>query len=300
MTNGSTSNNHHPLHPRDDRETLSALFDGELAGDSMRFALKRLDHDTGWRDACGRWLLIGDALRGEAALAAPSEFASGVMRLLAAESGVALASAPVPASAAQAALSAQKIPRRRWVGGVAVAASVAMAAVLVVRPFPEPTSPAPNAQVAGVGAPVTATQAAVPAPGQAIVPDSIAPASAAGGSSVPAIAVADAPQPAGRRMARSARAPSQPVRNAMTPIAGETAAAVASAEPATRPQPFHPPTDEIVTRPWPRAVLPGNAGAGALTVDFGAGHASPSFYPFEPRLPSQDPASAPQAPEPQR
>ncbi len=34
--------NHHAIHPRDDRETLSALFDGELSGDATRFALKRL------------------------------------------------------------------------------------------------------------------------------------------------------------------------------------------------------------------------------------------------------------------
>ena len=29
----------------DDRETLNALFDGELSGDATRFALKRLDHE---------------------------------------------------------------------------------------------------------------------------------------------------------------------------------------------------------------------------------------------------------------
>ena len=38
-----------------DRETLSALFDGELEDDAARFALRRLDHDAGWRDACSRW-----------------------------------------------------------------------------------------------------------------------------------------------------------------------------------------------------------------------------------------------------
>ena len=63
MTTGSGSNNHHALTPRDDREALSALFDGELAADAMRFALKRLHHDADWRDTCGRWLVIGDALR---------------------------------------------------------------------------------------------------------------------------------------------------------------------------------------------------------------------------------------------
>jgi Meckel syndrome type 1 protein len=303
MTTGSTSNNHHALHPRDDRETLSALFDGELAADAMRFALKRLDRDVGWRDACGRWQLIGDALRGEAAVAAPLDFASGVMRTLAAESQVALAAAPVSTQATQAALSAQGVSRRRWIGGTALAASIAMAAVLVVRPLTDsdPSSPASGAQVAaGVIAP-TATQATAPLPGQAVAPASIAPASADGGSSIPAVAAADVRQPPApvRRAARSARAASQPTPDAITPRSGETTV-VASAAPATGRQPFHPPTDDIVTRPWPRAVLSGDASTGALTVDFGSGSASPSFYPFEPRLPSQDPVSVPQASEPQR
>jgi len=298
MTTGSTANNHHALHPRDDRETLSALFDGELAADAMRFALKRLDHDAGWRNTCGRWVLIGDALRGEGAVAAPSDFASGVMQLLASQTH-APAVPSVAAQASQAALSAQGVSRRRWAGGAALAASVAMAAVLVVRPFSEPSSPGSGAQVTAV-APGTGIQAAPSQPVQSVAQVSIAPASAAGASSLPAIAAADAPQPTagGRRSARSARAVLRPTQSAITTPVGEAAVVVASADPA-RPQPFHPPTDDIVTRPWPRAVLSGNANAGALTVDFGTGSASPSFYPFEPRLPSQDPGSAPQAPKPQ-
>ena len=42
-------------HPASDLEALSALFDGELGGDAARFALKRLDHDREWRQACERW-----------------------------------------------------------------------------------------------------------------------------------------------------------------------------------------------------------------------------------------------------
>ena len=33
-----------------DRETLSALFDGELDDAATRFAVKRLDHDRQWRE----------------------------------------------------------------------------------------------------------------------------------------------------------------------------------------------------------------------------------------------------------
>jgi negative regulator of sigma E activity len=306
MMTGSTSNNHHALHPRDDRETLSALFDGELTADAMRFALKRLDHDTGWRNTCGRWQLFGDVLRGEAAVVAPSDFASGVVRKLAAEAQTALAAAPALTQTMQAASSAQRSSRRRWIGGAALAASIAMAAVLVVRPFSEPPSPAADVQVStGVASPVIATQASASQPGQATAPVSVAPASAVPDPSRPAmaVAVADAPQStAGRPTARGTRSASRPVRSAIAPAqspTGETAMAVATAAPVTGRQPFHPPTDDIVTRPWPRAALPDNANTGALTVDFGAGSSSPPFYPFEPRLPSQDSAE-PQAPEPQR
>ncbi|WP_206410081.1 sigma-E factor negative regulatory protein, partial [Lysobacter enzymogenes] len=51
-----------PIHG-DERENLSALFDGELDGDAARFAFKRLGHDAQWREACGRWQLCGDVLR---------------------------------------------------------------------------------------------------------------------------------------------------------------------------------------------------------------------------------------------
>jgi hypothetical protein len=95
-----------------------------------------------------------------------------------------------------------------------------------------------------------------------------------------------------------ARSPVARVRNETI----ETQAAVATAAPApvTAGRPFHPPVDDIVTRPWPRSVLSDDT-AGALTVDFGStSSASPSsLYPFEPRLPESQPIR-PSAAEPQR
>ena len=114
-----STSNHHPLHPRDEREALSALFDGELPGDAARFALKRLDHDAGWRETCGRWQMIGDALRGEAISVAPAGFAGGVMRMLDAETQAAVASS---SSEREMALAAVTSSRRRWIGGAALAA----------------------------------------------------------------------------------------------------------------------------------------------------------------------------------
>jgi Meckel syndrome type 1 protein len=289
MTNRpDSSSNHHSLHPRDERETLSALFDGELPGDAARFALKRLDHDAEWRETCGRWQMIGDALRGEATSAAPTGFASGVMRMLDAEAAVAsVASERVMASTATNL-------RRRWIGGAALAASVAMAAVLVVRPFSETSSP--DRQVASAP---TATQ--MPAPSAVTVP---APTSA-NNPSPTLIAAAEAPvATASHRAARSPRTATRVVRRQAAPVrneADEATTVVASATPApvTTGRPFHPPVDDIVTRPWPRSVLSGD-NAGALTVGFGStSSTSPSsLYPFEPRLPESQPARP--AAEPQR
>jgi Meckel syndrome type 1 protein len=266
------------------------LFDGELPGDAARFALKRLDHDANWRDTCGRWQMIGDALRGEATSAAPAGFANGVMRMLDAEAQAAVASAASERVMASTAMNS----RRRWIGGAALAASVAMAAVLVVRPISESSSP--DRQV--VSAPAAnqvpaATRVSAPAP---------VPASASN-LSVPSIAAADVPaSTANHRVARPSRAAratrrAAPVRNEAT----ETTTAVASIAPApvTTGRPFHPPVDDIVTRPWPRSVLSGD-NAGALTVGFGStSSTSPSsLYPFEPRLPESQPARP--AAEPQR
>jgi len=272
MTHGSNTSNHHPLHPRDDRETLSALFDGELPGDAMRFALKRLDHDVAWRDTCGRWQLIGDALRGEATSAAPADFAAGVMRKLAAEGKAAVANSPVaPVVDAAPAVVAT---RRRWLGGAALAASVAMVAVLVARPFSQPSPTATPMQAAsGVVAP--APERATPGS------EGIVPAATSTASSSPAATpvVADASPATPRRATR--RAAVRPVRSPTD----DAAMVVAAVEPATTQKPFHPPAGEIATRPWPRAVLP-DADAGTFSVGFGATSTpSSSFYPFEPRLP---------------
>lgn len=286
MTHGSNTSNHHPLHPRDDREALSALFDSELPDDAARFALKRLDHDVGWRDTCGRWLLIGDALRGEATSAAPADFAAGVMRKLAAEAQMAAASSPV-ASVVEA-TPAMAATRRRWFGGAALAASVAVAAVLVTRPFSQPSpTPAQTQVAAGVVAPAAAPER-VAQSGEVTTPAT---------PSTATLAAIETPSATRLRISRPARAALSPVRPVRSSV-DDAATAVAAAEPAATQKPFHPSTDEIATRPWPRSVLP-EAGGETLTVGFGAASApTSSLYPFEPRLPEPAaPKSA--APEPQ-
>jgi negative regulator of sigma E activity len=299
MTNGSSNSNHHPLHPRDDRETLSALFDGELSGDAVRFAFKRLDHDPEWRDSCGRWQMIGDALRGEATLAAPSGFAAGVMQLLTTQVQTEMAVAPALARTAEVQSFARS--RRRWMGGAALAASVAVAAVLVVRPFSE-SSPSGD-RLAGM------TTQAIPQPTSSEPQQTRTAANATASAPATAEQVVSL---ASADMSRSTinRRPNRASRTAVRQDRGvsastqsrinEPATVVAAVAPGTAHQPFHPPADEIVTRPWPRAVLSDNAASGALTVGLGTSSTSPSFYPFEPRLPSDSEPTRSQATEPQR
>ncbi|MDR7098196.1 Meckel syndrome type 1 protein [Lysobacter niabensis] len=306
MTTGSNSHsnsNHHPLHPRDDREALSALFDGELPGDAIRFALRRLDHDAGWREACGRWQLIGDALRGEATSVAPPDFASGVMRMLAAEGAVGVVTSPASAHAMEAASAA--VSRRRWIGGgAALAASVAVAAVLVVGPFSRSPSPADDRQVAtGVVSPpnqAPVTQSVQSGAVESGAVESKIAAVAKPPASATAVAVTDVPPPTPRRSIRSETARSTPpttVAPLKSPSDARAAAVATTASETARP--FHPPVDDIVTRPWPRAVLPADNTAGAVTVGFGTSTATPSLYPFEPRLPPD--ATAPETvAEPER
>ncbi|MDR0181385.1 sigma-E factor negative regulatory protein [Lysobacter arvi] len=305
------TSNHRPIDDRPaldrragERETLCALFDGELRDDEARFALKRLGHDVEWRDTVGRWQLYGDALRGQAQGVAAAGFADRVARALREEQVQHVA---VPAKAFGG--------RRGWMGG-ALAASVAVAALFVTRPFSgdapsggDRISPnvasAPAASMPRVAeaAPRASSVATPPAPVSSGAADPQSPDSLLGASAA-AVAVAEVPRRASERRAsrtpgargepRVARSVEQPA--AMTSSLAQTALADTSALPAaTTPQkPFQPEHVETASRPWPRAVLPQYAGSGALTASFGTSSApaSPSFYPFEPQAtaPAVEPA----------
>lgn len=284
-----------------DRETLSALFDGELEDDAARFALRRLDHDAGWRDACSRWQLAGDVLRGQAVGLAPAGFAERVATAMATERAdvatIAVASGEARSGLAPANAQVQS---RRWWGRAALAASVAVAALFVTHPF------------SGVGPDDSTTgnpMAAIPAPSASTLADSASsdtgaqPSSPSGGAEVAAIAVAaaDVPRRVTERRARGGAAAGKAVsrREVEAPVT----VALAASDPGSRPvaptatDPFKPQPGELVARPWPRAVLPGSTVAGALTASYGASQASPSFYPFEPDA-AHLPANVEPAPQP--
>ncbi len=285
----------------DEREDLCALFDGELHGDAARFALKRLGHDAEWRHACGRWQLYGDLLRGQATVIAGSSFADRVAQAIAQEPTL----AAVVSTATQSRARRPIASRRGWIGG-ALAASVAVAALFVTRPFSNDAAPAVGdsaaTQVAAATSAPATPVAPVPVPAPAIpsAPDHEAGLGAA------AVAAVEVPrraaerrstrsqnQRASLRASRQARmsTPATAVASA-APLA--THAALASADGAATAKPFQPEHSEVAARPWPRAVLPQYSGNGGLTASYGSGASSPSFYPFEPSLaaPATNPAAA--------
>jgi sigma-E factor negative regulatory protein RseA len=141
------------------REDLSALMDGELAAEPTRFLLRRLDHDPELGATWSRWHLIRACLVSDPArLQGPAlgnDFASRVA----------------------AAVQVEAVPRvrqrhwARYMGGGAIAAGVAVAALMLNTPNPRVGAPAPVTQSSPAPAPAAATALAEAAPaGNQITP----------------------------------------------------------------------------------------------------------------------------------
>lgn len=118
--------NHQPEH-------LSAAMDGELTGEELRFLLRRIDHDPSMQASWERFHVVSASLRHELpALASPS-FADRVMSAVKDEAAVA---------------QSPRGRRHGWLkfsAGGAIAASVAVAALMVSRPSGPTMESAPNA-----------------------------------------------------------------------------------------------------------------------------------------------------------
>ena len=276
-------NPHHDL----DMETLSALFDGELQGDAARFAIKRLGHDAHWRQALGDWQLVGDALRGQASIPAPIGFAARVARAVAAEPVRVAAVATTVSGVSVASPAAVSVfSRRKWIGGAALAASVAMVAMFVAAPFSQDAVTAPGSATP-VATQLATAPTTTPAEVAAVTPSTPATVFPIGAA---AVAVAEVPRRAAERRSRgqsqraALRAPERQVA-ALAIASAPTAVAVHEPASHSTANPFRPPA-EPASRPWPRAVMPTGPATAAFTVGYGSSTvSSPSFYPFEPRLP---------------
>lgn len=288
------------------RQQLSAMLDGELSPDQARFMLRRLQHDVELADCWERWQVCGDVLRGQRNAMLPADFAREVAHALAGGKA---------RDAAVAAAPAIRPRLLRWGGGAALAASVAMAALLVARqPGLDPLqSPAEEVRGTGVAlappAPAAVQVDGTDASGQGAAVAGTAAALA--GTAV--LAAAERPRGGGgerrpggqeqRTAAAGARA--QPRRSpdsdprsvaavAPSPAAGQSGAAepAALAMPviaqvpgtAAGADPFAALPMTAASRPWPGAGLPGLAGR-PHAAGYGAVDASrwASFHPFEPR-----------------
>lgn len=147
------------------REQLSALSDGELERDALRFLLKRVDGDPALASAWTRYQVIGATLRRDGQALVDAGFSEGVRLQLQEE---ALVAVPVQ-------VAARERPWMRWAGGGAIAASVAALALFATR------GPQVDDAVVTPAAPTLAQEVSVPA-GELHAPVATLPA--AGGDGV--------------------------------------------------------------------------------------------------------------------
>jgi sigma-E factor negative regulatory protein RseA len=140
------------------REDLSALMDGELAAEPTRFLLRRLDHDPELAATWSRWHLIRACLASDSAHMSASrrddDFAARV------------------AAALEATPQVRHRHWMRYVGGGAIAAGVAIAALMLNTPGPHGVAPAPVAQdrpVPGSAVPTSLAETP-PVPNPAVQP----------------------------------------------------------------------------------------------------------------------------------
>lgn len=251
------------------RQQLSAMLDGALAPDQARFLLRRLQHDSELAACWERWQLCGDVMRGHADALLPRGFAQRV-------------AAAIAAAQAPQAIPVDTPRRPRWAlwgGGTALAASVAMAALLVLRPAPDG-----NDEVASGSGQVVVAAASAPRP--AATPSTPAntrqaPATVASMAAVPEAASRNTPR---RSRGQSQRAALANAARRIDAVARPVrAVAASSAAAATAADPFAIAGATTPERPWPRAIGPQVPASGGFTVGLGSSSAAaPSFYPFQP------------------
>lgn len=277
------------------REQLSALMDGALPADETRFLLRRLQHDDSLAECWERWRLSAEVMRGLAPTQRlPSDFASRVAASLRGDA--------LDAASTINATSARKTAGRssawlRWGGGAAMAASLAVVAFMTQQPglelpgnLPGNTTVAVTDTALALASDATANvNAKAPAPGKPAPQAPTQDPAAAGFESqtaalASAVAIMAKPSRNNRRGNAQVRAMQasaiQPAANDAQVAAVGTA--VAASDPPPDLQPLMPQAG-IITRPWPRSVLPHYADAG-MSVGFGdSARTSAPYNPFQVR-----------------
>jgi sigma-E factor negative regulatory protein RseA len=108
------------------REQMSALLDGELPQGEVGLLVRRMARDAELKRAFGNYVLAGESLRAPGGVVASQGFAARVSAAIDAGEVPGTVATPVPARAS--------LRWRRPLAATAVAASAALAAVLLVRP----------------------------------------------------------------------------------------------------------------------------------------------------------------------
>ena len=240
------------------REQLSALMDGALPPNETRFLLRRLQHDAPLAESWDRWRLSGDVMRGLAPTQRlPVDFASRVALALQQDGQPETVTSP-----------ARKPVWLRWGGGAAMAASLAVVAGFVAwQPRADDSNVAAAQQVAAA----MTVSALAPAP---VLPEPATPSlPVASDSLIAATAIAAAARPV--RSRDTARNPQAARVSPVVQRERDIPAVAAAAIPVSVPQP------DIVTRPWPRSVLPQYAGNPLAAGFAGDVRADAPYNPFQ-------------------
>jgi sigma-E factor negative regulatory protein RseA len=142
------------------REQMSALLDGELARDEVGLLVRRMSRDAELKRAFGSYVTAGESLRAPGGLLASAGFAARVGAAIDAEERAAAPATEPPAGF--------RVTHRwrRPMAAAAVAASAALAAVLLVRPDGD----SPNVFAARSGAPAVAPVMTLPVGGASPTP----------------------------------------------------------------------------------------------------------------------------------
>lgn len=276
------------------REQLSALMDGALPADETRFLLRRLQHDASLAESWERWRLSAEVMRGLApAQRLPADFATRVAASLRDEATREeelrheelrheeqhyRATAQVTENSVMAGARTMRPPAWLGWGGAAVAASLAVVAFMnqpTVAGAPDNLADTTAMAVATSPAPMSRTpapQTPAPAPtGMDLDSQTAALATA--------VAVAAQPIRNNRRgnQQRGTQAASVQAASVLAPTRAVQPVDIALASTGNI-APMLPQAD-IITRPWPRSVLP-HHGVSDLAVGFG--DSTPNAVPYNP------------------
>jgi sigma-E factor negative regulatory protein RseA len=140
------------------REQMSALIDGELPRDQVDLLVRRMARDAELKRAFGNYVLAGEVLRAPGSVLARPGFATRVSE--------AIGDGDVGEVAVPSVPEREPLRWRRPLAAAAVAASAALAAVLLVRP----DSGQPEQFAARSGAPETLPVVSLPVGGSSPTP----------------------------------------------------------------------------------------------------------------------------------